>query len=122
MPKKVLIVEDNQDMRHILRLVLQSVAHEIIEARDGLEGIGKAVTEGPDLIIMDLGLPDIDGIAVTVKLKQNPRTTQIPVVAYTIWGEDFRERAMEAGMAGFLRKTASPQILRTAIQRILPDC
>lgn len=122
MLRKILIVEDHEDLRQILRFVLQPIAYEIVEARDGFEGINKAFAEQPNLIIMDLGLPGIDGIEATWRLKQDPRTAPIPVVAYTIWGEDFREKAMAAGMAAFLTKTEPPHALKQVIERLLPDC
>lgn len=119
MTKKILIVEDNSDSRDILRFVLKATGYEVIEAATGLEGIQKAQDEMPDLIIMDLGLPGMDGIQTTRSLKQEPRTAAIPVVAYTIWGEDFREKAIEAGVVEFLCKTTAPHVLREVILRYL---
>lgn len=120
MPRKILIVEDNVDYRHILRFALQPSRYEIVEAANGFDGIDKALAEMPDLIIMDLGLPEMDGIQTTVKLKQDPRTTHIPVVAYTVWGEEFREKAMEAGMVAFLPKTTPVHVLSDVIGKFLP--
>lgn len=122
MPRKILIVEDHEDIRHILRFVLQPLGYQIVEAADGIQGINKALAERPNLIIMDLGLPGIDGIEATWRLKQDPRTAPIPVIAYTIWGEDFREKAMAAGIAEFLRKTEPPHVLKQVIERLLPRC
>ncbi|MBI2090737.1 MAG: response regulator [Deltaproteobacteria bacterium] len=122
MPRKILIVEDHEDIRQILRFVLQPLGYQIVEAADGIQGINKALAERPNLIIMDLGLPGIDGIEATWRLKQDPRTAPIPVIAYTIWSEDFRERAMAAGIAEFLRKTEPPHVLKQVIERLLPRC
>src|SRR3990167_9175385 len=110
MPAKILVVEDNWDFREILTLILNRV---------GYEGIDKAASEVPNLIIMDLGLPGMDGIEATARLKRNPKTADIPVIAYTVWSDDFKDKAMEAGMAEFLPKTTPPQVLREIIGRFL---
>lgn len=118
MPGKILVVEDRQDFRVILSLILRPLGHEIVEAESGREGIEKALNEAPDLIIMDLALPGMDGIDTTIRLKQNPRTAHIPVIAYTVWGEEFKEQALKAGMVHFLRKTAPPQALIEVIEKL----
>ena len=120
MPGKILIVEDHQDSREILAIQLRLMSYEVIEAVDGQEGIEKAQAENPNLIIMDLGLPGIDGIETTVRLKQNPKTAHIPVIALTAWQEqDYKDKALQAGMAAFLSKPTPPRILKDAIERSL---
>lgn len=119
MPGKILIVEDNADFRQILVHILGPLEYETIEAADASEGIEKALLEPPDLIIMDLGLPGINGIEATSLLKQMPQTSHIPVVAYTVWGEEFKEKALQAGMVEFLPKTTPPQVLEEVIGRFL---
>lgn len=120
MPDKILIVEDHPDSREILAIQLRLMSYEVIEAVNGQEGIEKAQAENPNLIIMDLGLPGIDGIEVTVRLKQNPKTAHIPVIALTAWQEqDYKDKALQAGMAGFLSKPTPPRILKDAIERFL---
>ncbi len=81
MPGKILIVEDHTDSREILAIQLRLMSYEVIEAVDGQEGIENAQAENPNLIIMDLGVPGINGIEETVRLKQNPKTSHIPVIA-----------------------------------------
>ncbi len=122
MPGKILIVEDHQDSREILAIQLRLMSYEVIEAVDGQEGIEKAQAENPNLIIMDLGLPGIDGIETTVRLKQNPKTAHIPVIALTAWQEqDYKDKALQAGMAGFLSKPTPPRILKDVIERSLQN-
>lgn len=120
-PIKILVVEDHPDSREVLVLQLRRMSFkEIIEAERGEEGIDKALTEGPDLIIMDLGLPGMNGIEATARLKQNPQTAHIPVIALTAWREeDFKDRALKAGIAEYLTKPTSPQVLKTVIERLL---
>ena len=81
MTKKILIVEDNKDSREILGLFITKIGHQVIKACNSKEAITCAEAEGPDLIFMDMGLPDVDGVKKTATLKQNPKTSRIPVVA-----------------------------------------
>ena len=120
MPAKVLIVEDHPDAREILVFQLGHMGYEVIEAASGPEGIEKALAQGPDLVIMDLGLPGINGIEATVRLKQNPKTTNIPVIAYTAWREDnYRLKAEKAGMVAYLIKPTPSKVFGEVLQRVL---
>lgn len=120
MPLKILIVEDHPDSREILVFQLRHMGYEAIEAASGPEGIEKALGYSPDLVIMDLGLPGMNGIEATVKLKQDPKTTHIPVIAYTAWkDQNHKDRALGAGMAEFLTKPTPPKVLEEVLQRVL---
>jgi CheY-like chemotaxis protein len=79
MTKKILIVEDNNDSLEILGLRVTNFGYKAIKARNSKEAIACAEAEPPDLIFMDLDLPDVDGVKTTAILKQNPKTAQIPV-------------------------------------------
>ena len=81
MPKKVLIVEDNRYLREILASILHSSGYVIMEAATGLQGVEIALAEQPTLILLDLDLPDITGIETARVLKENPLTTDIPIIA-----------------------------------------
>ena len=85
MKKKILIVEDNNDSLEILGLRVTKFGYEAIKARNSEEAITCAEAERPDLIFMDMDLPDVDGVKTTAILKQNPKTSHIPVVAITAW-------------------------------------
>ena len=120
MPAKVLIVEDHPDAREILVFQLGHMGYETIEAANGQEAIEKVLAQGPDVVIMDLGLPGINGIEATVRLKQNPKTANIPVIAYTAWREQsYRDKAIEAGMAGFLTKPTPSKVFGEVLQSVL---
>lgn len=120
MPAKILIVEDHEDSRDILKVQIQALGYEVIEAESGQEGLEKALTEAPDFIIMDLGLPGIDGIEAAVRLKKNPKTADIPVIAHTAWSpEDYKEKAERAGMVAYLTKPTPPHLFKEVIQRVL---
>jgi CheY-like chemotaxis protein len=119
MKHKILVVEDNPDSREILALILQRMGHLVIEAQDSKEAIACATAERPDLIFMDLGLPDVDGVKTTTALKRNPDTSRIPVVALTAWFQElWEQKAIDAGIVEFLTKPASPAILTDVIGRL----
>jgi two-component system, cell cycle response regulator DivK len=118
MKKKILIVEDNNDSREILGLFLTMIGHQAIKAKNSNEAIAFAEAEGPDLIFMDIELPDVDGVKTTAILKQNPKTSHIPVVALTAWlSELWREKALKVGIVSYLLKPVSPQTLRQTIEQ-----
>jgi two-component system, cell cycle response regulator DivK len=111
--KKILIVEDNKDSSEILGQFITKFGHQAIKAKNSKEGIALAEAERPDLIFMDLDLPDVDGVKTTTILRQNPKTSNIPVVALTAWiAEVWREKALRVGIATYLLKPVSPQTRR----------
>ena len=118
MKKKILIVEDNKDSLEILRLRITAIGHHPIKACNSQEAIMYAEAEEPDLIFMDLDLPDLDGIKTTAILKKNPKTSHIPVVAVTAWMSALsEEKASNVGIATYLIKPVSPQTLKETIEK-----
>ena len=115
--KKILIVEDNNDSSEILRLFITKIGHHPIKARNSQEAIILAEAEEPDIIFMDMDLPDADGIKTTAILRQNPKTFHIPVVALTAWmSELWQEKAEKVGITTYLIKPISPQVLKETIE------
>ena len=115
--KKILIVEDNSDSREIMNLFITRMGHQAIKAKNSYEAITFAEAEHPDLIFMDMKLPDVDGIKTTAMLKQNPQTARIPVIACTAWmSAIWEEKASRVGIAACLLKPVSPQTLKETIQ------
>lgn len=120
MAVKILIVEDHPDSREVLKIQIEVIGYEVVEATSGEEALEKVTAEAPDLVIMDLGLPGIDGLEATAKLKADPKTANIPVVAYTAWPEDaFREKAERVQVAAFLTKPTQLQQFKEVIQKLL---
>ncbi len=116
MKRKILIVEDNGDAREIMNLFLTKMGHHAIAVKNSDEAIALAEAEGPDLIFMDMQLPDVDGVKTTAMLKQNPKTSHIPVVALTAWmSELWREKALKVGIVSYLIKPVSSQTLKETI-------
>lgn len=117
---RVLIVEDHADSLEVLTIQLQAMGYEVIEAASGEEGIEKAETHHPEIIVMDLGLPGINGIEATQRLKKNPATANIPVIAHSAWPEErFRSEGERAGMSDFLPKPTTPYRFKSTIEKCL---
>src|SRR5262245_58123708 len=118
MKKKILLVEDNNDSLEILGLRVRSFGYDAIKAHNSKEAIASVEAESPDLILMDLDLPDVDGVKTTAILKQNPKISHIPVVAFTAWmSELWREKALKVGIVDYQLKPVSPQVLKQTIEK-----
>ena len=105
MSKKILVVEDTEDNRQILRDLLSMAGYDMVEAHDGAEGVAKAAEHKPDLILMDIQMPVMDGYEATRLLKADPVLQSVPVVALTAYAMPHeRERALAAGCAGQIEK------------------
>jgi len=104
----ILVVEDNERNLKLLRDVLEYAGYDVRVARTAEDGITLAVKEPPDLVLMDLQLPGIDGMEALRRLRENPRTANIPVVAVTAQAmKQDRERALDAGFNGYIEKPIS---------------
>ena len=120
MSKRILVIEDHEDNRRIVSDLLTSVGYEIIEAVTGEEGVARAEAECPDLILMDIQLPGLDGYEATRRIKANPRLHQIPIIAvtsYALSGDDVK--AYEAGCNGYISKPFSPRVLLAKVREFL---
>ncbi len=120
-PYVVLIVDDFEDNRAMYAEFLRYSGLEVIEATNGAEAIEKASTLSPDVVVMDLSLPVLDGWEATRRLKADPRTRDIPVIALTGHAlEGHSKGAKDAGCDGFLAKPCLPEKLLETVQKMLP--
>ena len=120
MSKRILVVEDHEDNRQILRDLMASADLKMIEAWDGEAALTVAAAERPDLILMDIQLPGIDGYEVTRRLKADPMLRHIPIIAvtsYALSGDE--EKARAAGCDGYVAKPFSPRKLLEKIREYL---
>ena len=118
--KRVLVVEDTPDNRQIIRDLLVSSGYEVIEANDGAAGVAKATEAKPDLILMDIQLPLLDGYEATRRIKADPTLKHIPIVAvtsYALSGDEAKTRA--AGCDGYVAKPFSPRELLAVVRKFL---
>jgi len=121
MSKRILVIEDQEDNRQIVRDLMTASGYELIEATTGEEGLEAAARERPDLILMDIQLPGIDGYEVTRRIKADPKLRQIPIIAvtsYALSGDD--KKAFAAGCDGYVTKPFSPRVLLAKIREYLP--
>ena len=119
-PLRVLIVEDSADLRTLYAEHLAISGFDVIEAEDGAAAITDTTAQQPDVVLMDLSLPVVDGWEATRRLKADARTAHIPVVALTAYdGSGDLERATLAGCDWFIPKPCPPDALATEIRRVL---
>ena len=121
MSKLILVIEDQEDNRRILRDLLTNSGYEVIEAIDGIKGVSSAEIYRPDLILMDVQLPGIDGYEATRQIKANPDLKKIPIIvvtSYALSGDDLK--AFEAGCDAYVAKPFSPRELLAKIREYLP--
>ncbi len=121
MTKRILVVEDTEDNRQILRDVLSDAGYDLIEAGDGEEGVRMAAEFQPDLVLMDIQLPLVDGYEATRRIKADPASRHIPVIAVTSYAlAQDEKRALAAGCSGYVAKPFSPRALLAKIREFLP--
>jgi two-component system, cell cycle response regulator DivK len=122
MTKRILIIEDQEDNRAIMRDLLTGAGFELIEAMDGEEGVKLAQSERPDLILMDIQLPIIDGYEATRQIRAIGELKSIPIIAvtsYALSGDEAKTRA--AGCNGYVAKPFSPRQLLAKVREFLPS-
>lgn len=121
MSTRILVVEDQEDNRRIVRDLLTSVGYEVIEAVTGDEGVRMAGMHTPDLILMDIQLPGLDGYEASRRIKADPALRRIPIIAvtsYALSGDDVK--AFEAGCDAYVAKPYSPRALLAKIREFVP--
>lgn len=119
MPPSILIADDYDDNRELLRLMLEVMGYRISEARNGRECVLMAQTEPPDLILLDLSMPILDGWGVLKELRADERTQSVPCVAVTAFADPTRERALAAGFDAYLSKPFKAKELVDTVERLL---
>jgi two-component system cell cycle response regulator DivK len=120
MSKRILVVEDHEENRRIMRDLLTSAGLEMIEAHTGEDGVRLAESERPDLILMDIQLPGLDGYEATRRIKANPALRSIPIIAvtsYALSGDEVKAR--EAGCDDYVAKPFSPRALLAKVREHL---
>jgi DNA-binding response OmpR family regulator len=120
MRKKILIVEDNSDLLELLRLSFKAAGFSIATANNGIDAIKKTRSLNPDLILLDLILPELDGFAVCEILRRDPETTGVPIVMLTGLSSQFtRYAGLESGATEFVTKPMSPEQLVGKVKGLL---
>jgi len=118
--KRILIIEDNDNNLYLMRFMLENKGYTVLQARDGLSGVEMTINEKPDLVIMDIQLPDINGLEATQKIRQLENSSKVPIIAvtsYAMVGD--REKTLAAGCTGYLEKPINPETFLQELERFL---
>ena len=121
MGKRILYIEDNEQNMYLVTFLLEKHGYSVSPATDGQEGIDKAAAEKPDLILLDIQLPKMDGYAVARSLRSNPDLAVTPIVAVTSYAmAGDRDKAMAAGCNGYIEKPINPDTFIQQVEQHLP--
>jgi len=118
--KRILVIEDNETNIYLIGFILRKNGHEVIEARTGEEGVELAIKDKPDLVLMDIQLPGIDGLEATKRIRESEADGTIPIIAltsYAMTGD--REKALKAGCTGYIEKPINPDTFMNEIEKYL---
>jgi two-component system, cell cycle response regulator DivK len=118
--KKVLVIEDNATNLYLIRFMLKKSGYMVIGAREGIMGVEMAIKEKPDLVIMDIQLPDIDGLEATRRIRASETDNKMPIVAltsYAMVGD--REKSLDAGCTDYIEKPINPETFISKIEKYL---
>lgn len=118
--KRILVIEDNETNIYLIGFILKKNRHEVIEARSGEEGVELAIKEKPDLILMDIQLPGIDGLEATRRIRESEAEEEVPIIAltsYAMTGD--RDKSLAAGCTGYIEKPINPDTFMGEIEKYL---
>ncbi len=119
MVKKVLIVEDYEDTRAFMKLLVESYGYKVLEAANGIEAIDRFKQQHPDIILMDISLPFVDGLTATKAIREFDGETQIPIIALTAFGQFFYKEAIAAGCNDLINKPVDFNTLEPILNEYL---
>lgn len=122
MRNRVLIIEDNEQNMYLFTFLLEKNGYKVLQAKDGLTGIDLAEQQIPDLILLDIQLPDMNGYQIAHQLQSKAKTCKIPIIAvtsYAMVGD--KEKTIKAGCTGYIEKPINPDTFMSEIERFLPD-
>ena len=122
MKTKILIIEDNEQNMYMLTFWLESSDYEILQAFNGPDGIKMAIERNPDIILLDIQLPEMDGYTVARNIREKENLTKTPIIAVTSYAmPGDREKVMEAGATGYIEKPIDPDTFINQMNSFLPD-
>jgi CheY-like chemotaxis protein len=120
MSRKILVADDNTASRELIREVLEMSGYDVVEAADGADAVNRARENAPDLVLVDIQMPRLDGYGVLRELRADPRLSGLHVVALTAFAmQGDRERALDAGFDGYITKPVEIAALRQEIKKFL---
>ncbi|MGC4073279.1 MAG: response regulator [Nibricoccus sp.] len=122
MKRTVLLIEDNDANRYLARFILEKNGFEVVQASNGAEGVRLALERPPHLVLMDIEMPEMDGYEAAGRLRANPATAQVPIMAFTSYAHPSdRERALTQGFSDYLEKPFEVDEFIRRVTRLLPS-
>jgi CheY-like chemotaxis protein len=119
-PRKILVVDDFDDTRLLLKTWLQKKGYDVVEAENGIQAVAEAESQQPDLIIMDVEMPELDGLAATRKIRSLAGSQEVPIVVVSAYGADqFRDDALAAGCNAYVSTPFEPEELEKLITELI---
>ena len=119
MSRTILIVEDYEDARHLMKFLVESYGYQVTEAIDGIEAIECIKQPFPDLVLMDISMPNMDGLTATKAIRKLDGASQIPIIAVTAHGKQFFEQAIESGCNALITKPVDFDSLEIILNQYL---
>ena len=119
MQKTILVVEDTEDSRQMMKFLLEMFGYIVIEAEDGQQAVKSATEHHPDLILMDMSMPVMDGLTATKAIRKFDGVNQIPIIAVTAFGNQIYKSAIEAGCNELISKPIDFNMLKPVIEKYL---
>ena len=119
MAKKVLIVEDYEDTREFMKFLLETYGYQVIEATNGIEAVDRTKQVHPDLILMDISLPVVDGLTATRAIREFETAGKVPIIAITAFGKNYYRKAIEAGCNDLIDKPVDFDVLEPILDHYL---
>lgn len=117
---KILVVDDDEDIRFLIAKILSKEGYCVSEAASAIEAEAVALSQTPDLILMDIGMPELDGLSAVWRMRERPELSEVPVVIVSAYDSfDLRAEATAEGCKGYLTKPVDPDVLRSKVREIL---
>ena len=117
---RILLVEDNDDSRELYRHMLEKLGHQVVEATNGKEALKTAIKQNPEMVVMDLSMPEVDGFQAAAALRAIRNFSEIPILAITAYPKShWQDKAEDAGCDGFLQKPFTHEDLSAALDKLI---
>ena len=121
MPKTILVVDDFEDTQVLLKFLLEKLGFEVLQARDGWKAVESVKRQTPDLILMDMAMPQVNGLAATKLIRQLKEASEIPIIAFTASGSFIYQQAIDAGCNDLIEKPIDIEKLELIIEKYLKN-
>ncbi|CAN5309685.1 response regulator [soil metagenome] len=121
MGKKVLVVEDYEDTREFMKFLIETYGYQVVEAADGIEAIKQVKQQHPDLVLMDISLPFVDGLTATRAIREFEKIAELPIIAITAFGKNYYDRAIAAGCNDLIDKPVNFDLLEPILSHYLAN-